>query len=67
MSIKSLVEARAVLARRAPGLRISRREDEYRVWNAAIPRDRQEPTAYYANDLTDAVNTAIAMHEKGAW
>lgn len=47
------------------GLSLTRDTDanEYRV----NKRGGREATAAYTNDLLDAVNTGIAMAEKGAW
>lgn len=66
-SVRTITEARAILNREAKGMKITSDDGEYRVYNSTIPEKRQEPCAYYTNDLTDAVNTAIVMFQKGAW
>jgi len=49
----------AFAAIRALGLTISKCNGEYRV---AFPGPGNEASAYYTNDLQDALNTARAMH-----
>lgn len=44
------------------GMKITKSNDEYRV----NFKNGNEATAYYTDDLDDAVNTGIAMHEDAA-
>lgn len=43
-------------------IKITKSDDEYRV----NFKNGNEATAYYTDDLDDAVNTGIAMHEDAA-
>lgn len=53
----TLTQARATL--RLRGMTIRKRDDEYRV---NFYRG-EETTAYYTNDLDDAVDTGVAMRD----
>ncbi|MFP3441167.1 hypothetical protein R0K18_25890, partial [Pantoea sp. SIMBA_133] len=46
---------------RALGLTISKREDEYRITQPNLSRERAEAVAYYTSDRADAWGTASAM------
>ncbi|GAA5666096.1 hypothetical protein Brsp07_04605 [Brucella sp. NBRC 14130] len=46
---------------RALGLTISKREDEYRITQPNLSRERSEAVAYYTSDRADAWGTASAM------
>jgi hypothetical protein len=62
--IRSLKEAKAILAREAPGLYIeSTGEGEYKVNKIG----GREATAAYDTDLTSVVGTGIEMYKKGVW
>jgi hypothetical protein len=53
---------------KALGLALQVKEGpEYRVYNPALPRDRREATAYYTNDLEDAVNSGVLMAKQNRW
>lgn len=56
----TLVQAKATL--RAVGVTISKRHGEYRV----NLRGGREATAYYTDDIEDAVNTGLRMAEPKA-
>lgn len=58
MSI-NLTEARQRLA--LSGMRITRADREFRVAYAELPYDKAEPSAYYTDDLEDAVITGSKM------
>jgi hypothetical protein len=45
------------------GVALTHDDGEFRV----NKRGGREATAYYTNDLDDAVSTGIAMANKGAW
>jgi hypothetical protein len=55
----TLVEARQRLA--LSGMRISRKDREFRVSYAELPFHAAEPSAYYTDDLEDAVITGSKM------
>lgn len=57
----TMKEARAKVA--PHNLVLTKTDDEYRV----NIRNGREATAYYTNDIDDAVSTGIAMANKGAW
>ncbi len=59
MSYITLAEARQRLAQ--SGMRISRRDREFRVSYAELPYHDAEPSAYYTDDLEDAVITGSRM------
>ena len=55
----------AKIACRAIGIRLSRKDGEYRVAHDTwvLSTDEIEASAYYTTDLQDAVNTAELMHK----
>lgn len=55
----TLVEARQRLA--LSGMRITRKDREFRVAYAELPFHVAEPSAYYTDDLEDAVITGSKM------
>jgi hypothetical protein len=58
MSI-TLTEARQRLA--LSGMRIARKDAEFRVSYAELRYDEAEPSAYYTDDLEDAIITGSRM------
>lgn len=59
MSYITLTEARQRLA--LSGMRITRRDREFRVSYAELAFAAAEPSAYYTDDLEDAVITGSKM------
>ena len=55
----SLSEARQRLA--LSGMRITKRDREFRVAYAELPYSKAEPSAYYTDDLEDAIITGARM------
>jgi len=55
----TLTEARQRLA--MSGMKISKRDREFRVAYAELPYREAEPSAYYTDDLEDAVITGSRM------
>lgn len=55
----TLTEARQRLA--LSGMKISKRDREFRVAYAELPYREAEPSAYYTDDLEDAVITGSRM------
>jgi hypothetical protein len=59
-TVQSIVEAKRLMSIHCPDVTISSNEGEYRV----NFRNGREATAYYTTDLTDAVDTDIAMSRR---
>ncbi|TYO65483.1 hypothetical protein FXV83_16235 [Bradyrhizobium hipponense] len=55
----TITEARQRLA--LSGMRLTRRDREFRVAFAELPYSKAEPSAYYTDDLEDAVLTGARM------
>ncbi|ARQ95400.1 hypothetical protein [Bradyrhizobium phage BDU-MI-1] len=59
MTYITLAEARQRLA--LSGMRITKRDREFRIAYAELPYREAEPSAYYTDDLEDAVITGSKM------
>jgi hypothetical protein len=60
----TLTEARQRLS--LSGMRLTRRDREYRVAFAELSYTKAEPSAYYTDDLEDAVITGARMRTRPA-